>query len=248
MREPVVELEHVWFSYGGEPVLQDISLTVGRGDFVGIVGPNGSGKTTLLRLILGLQPPQQGRIRLFGQDLSSFRRWDRVGYVPQKATSFNSDFPATVREVVLTGRIAPRGLFRPLGRKDRELADRALALVGLEAYADRPIGRLSGGQQQRVFIARALAGQPELLILDEPTVGVDAAAQQQFYALLRRLREELGITILLVSHDIGAVTTEVSHLACLNRRLFFHGPPEQFPTEDLSDFYGHPVTPVAHGH
>lgn len=243
-----VDLRHVSFSYDGQPVLQDVSLVVNPGDFLGIVGPNGSGKTTLLRIILGLQPPGAGEVRLFGQPLAAFRQWDRVGYVPQKAAAFNGSFPATVREVVLTGRVARRGLFRRLNREDRELARGALELVGMADYAERPIGALSGGQQQRVFIARALASQPDLLILDEPTVGVDAAAQEQFYALLRRLRRDLGLTILLVSHDIGVVTAEVSHLACLNRRLFYHGPASQFDLGRLPDLYGHPVAMVAHGH
>lgn len=248
MRDVVVHLNHLQFAYGREPILQDVTLRVGKGDFLGIVGPNGSGKTTLLRIILGLQPPQFGVVQLFGQDLAVFRQWYRVGYVPQKAASFNSDFPATVREVVLTGRTAQRGLFRPLGRRDRELTDGAIEMVGMMPYAHRPMGHLSGGQQQRVFIARALVSQPELLILDEPTVGVDASAQEQFYALLRRLRQEMGLTIILVSHDIGVVTSQVSHLACLNRRLFFHGPPEQFDASDLSDLYGHPVTVMQYRH
>lgn len=244
----LMELSHVSFAYDREPVLQDVSLTVGKGDFLGIVGPNGSGKTTLLRIILGLQQPQGGQVRLFGHDLTAFRQRWRIGYVPQKAASYNSGFPASVREAVLTGRIPQRGLFRWLTRADRRLADEALDRVGMLPYANRPIHALSGGQQQRVFIARALASQPELLILDEPTVGVDTAAQEQFYVLLRRLRQEVGMTIILVSHDIGVVTAEVSHLACLNRRLFFHGPPGQFDAHHLTDLYGHPVAVVSHSH
>ncbi len=244
----VVALDHVCFTYEREQILQDVSLVVRQGDFVGLVGPNGSGKTTLLRIILGLQRACCGRVQLFGQDLTDFRQWARIGYVPQKAASFNSGFPATVREVVLTGRVPRRGLFRRLTRADHAMADRAIELVGMQDYCTRPIGRLSGGQQQRVFIARALASEPELLILDEPTVGVDSAAQEQFYTLLRRLRQEIGLTMVLVSHDIGVVTTEVSHLACLNRRLFFHGPPQEFSEHALSELYGHRVTMVAHRH
>ena len=244
--EPIVDVEHVSFAYRDEPVLEDVTLTVRRGMFLGLVGPNGSGKTTLLRLILGLERPQAGRVRLFGEEVHRFRQWHRVGYVPQRVGAHLRGFPATVAEVVLTGRTARRGLLRRLGPEDRAKAYQALALVGLESLAGRPIGQLSGGQQQRVFIARALAGEPELLILDEPTVGVDAGSQAQFYAMLRQLRQELGLTVILVSHDIGAITEEVSHLACLHRRLFFHGPPDQFRGFDA--LYGHPVTLVRHGH
>lgn len=243
-----VEMRQISFTYGREPILEDVSLSVGRGDFVGLVGPNGSGKTTLLRILLGLERPQRGAVTLFGHDLATFRQWSRVGYVPQKAASFNTGLPATVREVVLTGRIPQRGLFRPLGRPDRVLAYRALELVGIEALADRPIGELSGGQQQRAFIARALASRPELLILDEPTVGVDTAAQEQFYALLRRLRHEMSLTIILVTHDVGVVTTEVSHIACLNRRLCFHGPPADLDGHVWTELYGDGVGIVHHRH
>lgn len=248
MSHPVVEVVGVSYGYGAETVLQDVSLTVERGEFLGLVGPNGSGKTTLLRLMLNLMPLRSGQVRLFGQPLSQFRSWFRVGYVPQKAASFNTGFPATVREVVLTGRTARLGLFRRIGRADRQAAERAMELVGIGALANRPIGQLSGGQQQRAFIARALASEPELLILDEPTVGVDPAAQEQFYALLRRLRQEMNISIVLVSHDIGVVTNEVTRLACLNRRIHFHGPPAEFNPDRLSEFYGHKVSLVSHHH
>ncbi len=246
--EPVLSLEGVWFSYDREPVLQDVSLEVSPGEFVGLVGPNGSGKTTLLRVILGLERPQRGRVRLFGQDLTQFtERW-RLGYVPQKAAAFNSGFPATVFEVVLTGRIPGRGLWRFLTREDRLAAEQALELVGMAAFADRPVGRLSGGQQQRVFIARVMVSRPHLLILDEPTVGVDSANQDQFYSLLRKLRGEMGLSIILVSHDIGVVTSEVTRLVCLNRRLFYHGPPEKFDENGLSELYGQKVSLVGHRH
>ncbi|HEY8393260.1 MAG TPA: metal ABC transporter ATP-binding protein [Thermaerobacter sp.] len=247
--DPVIELEGVSFSYGEEPVLEDVSLTVRRGEFVGLVGPNGSGKSTLLRIILGLLAPRTGRVRLFGQDIHRFRQWWRVGYVPQRPAALAGGFPATVREVVRSGLLAARsGPVRTARGQDREQVDRALTLVGMEAYADRPIGRLSGGQQQRVFIARALVGAPDLLILDEPLEGVDAPTQERFYGLLRRLRRETGLTILLVSHDIGVVTAEVTSLACLNRRLFFHGPPDRFDPERVAEMYGFPVSMITHRH
>lgn len=246
--DPVLELERVWFRFGPEPVLEDVSLRVEPGEFVGLIGPNGSGKTTLLRIALGLLQPLQGKVRLFGQDMGGFRDWRRVGYVPQKATAQLGGFPATVREVVLTGRVANRGLGLPFGAADRAAADRALARAGIASLAGRPIGELSGGQQQRALIARALASEPDLLLLDEPTVGVDRAAQEAFYGLLRRLRGETGLAIVLVSHDIGVVTKEVTRLACLNRRLHYHGDPGLCTDEMLSAFYGHPVEVVTHQH
>ncbi|MFB5084925.1 metal ABC transporter ATP-binding protein [Symbiobacterium thermophilum] len=246
---PVIEVRDVSFGYGKDLVLDRVSLTVGRGEYLGLIGPNGSGKTTLLRLILGLLPLTQGEIRLFGTPVQQFRERWRVGYVAQKAASFNSAFPATVEEVVSTGLTARRGLFRRFTASDRLAVRQALDRVGLLPYKDRLVGRLSGGQQQRVFIARALVSRPELLILDEPTVGVDASAEGQFYRLIRRLREEMGLTVILVSHDIGAITHEVSALACLNRRLFYHGSPADFGTEEhLCELYGHDVLRIHHHH
>ncbi|MCS7173454.1 MAG: metal ABC transporter ATP-binding protein [Armatimonadetes bacterium] len=222
----MVELHQVCVERDGERILEDVDLVVHRGDFLGIIGPNGAGKTTLLRVMLGLVSPSRGLVRLFGEDLRSFRSWHRIGYVPQRSVPYEARLPATVLEVVLSGRIGRVGLGRRFTRADREAAERALLTVGMERYRDRPVARLSAGQQQRVQIARALATEPELLILDEPTVGVDVEAQEQFYGLLHRLNGE-GVTLVLVSHDIGVVAREVTQLACLNRRLFFHGSPQE---------------------
>ncbi len=224
---PLVDLDRVGFDYGDERVLDDVSLQIRRGDFVGVIGPNGSGKTTLLRVLLGLLRPSRGRVRLFGADIRDFRDWHRIGYVPQKAVAFESRFPATVSEVVVSGRCGRAGLGRRFDAADRDASLRALETVGMAPYRDRLIGRLSAGQQQRVFIARALASAPDLLILDEPTVGVDIDAQEQFYGLLRQLNRDLGTTLVLVSHDIAVIAQEVTQLACLNRTLVFHGSPEE---------------------
>lgn len=250
MEAPLVQLDNVSFGYGPEPVLEAINLAVHRGDYLGLIGPNGSGKTTLLKLILGSLPaPRSGEVRLFGTPAPAFRERWRIGYVGQKAASFNSGFPATVEEVVATGMAARRGLFRFYTAADRAAVREALDRVGMLSLKDRLIGRLSGGQQQRVFIARAVVSRPELLILDEPTVGVDVQAEDQFYRLVRDLRAEMGLSVILVSHDIGAVAHEVTSLACLNRKLFYHGSPEDFGTEDqLCELYGHPVRMVGHHH
>lgn len=224
---PLVELEHVCFSYGADQVLHEVSLRIERGDFLGVIGPNGGGKTTLLRIMLGLARSECGHVRLFGISVREFRDWHRIGYVPQKAVAFESRFPASVFEVVLSGRCGRAGLARRFTREDREAALAALETVGMAEFRDRLIGRLSAGQQQRVFIARALATHPDLLVLDEPTVGVDVEAQEQFYSLLRRLNRDMGTTLVLVSHDISVIAQEVNRLACLNRSLVFHGDPEE---------------------
>jgi zinc transport system ATP-binding protein len=245
---PAAELEHVCFNYGPERVLDEVSLRVDRGDVLGLIGPNGSGKTTLLRVLLGLLRPTCGHVRLFGAEVAAFRQWERVGYVPQKA-GFNSLFPAAVSEVVISGRSGRVGVGRRFTGADREAARRALDQVGLSALGDRRIGELSSGQQQRVLIARALVTGPELLLLDEPTVGVDVDAQEQFYSLLRRLNHEEGVTLILVSHDIGFVTQEVSRLACLNRTLVFHGSPEEAVASGaLAEMYRTDAWMVAHRH
>jgi len=245
----VAEVEHVCVDYGTERVLDHVSLRVKRGDFLGIIGPNGSGKTTLLRVMLGLLHPSCGHVRLFGTDIHEFRDWNRVGYVSQKAAAFETRFPASVFEVVLSGRSGRAGLGRRFDREDRVAAQRALETVGMDGFRDRLVGRLSSGQQQRVFIARALVHDPDLLLLDEPTVGVDLDAQEQFYSLLRLLNRDAGKTLVLVSHDIGVVAEEVTQLACLNRSLVFHGSPaDAIRTGALAQMYRAESLVVSHRH
>jgi len=245
---PYVEIEDVQFDYGATRVLDDINLTVEPGDFLGIIGPNGSGKTTLLRLVLGLLTPTRGAIRLFGHAPSSFHQWGRLGYVPQRAT-LDPALPATVHEVVATGLVSTLGLFRRIGPEQRTRIGDVLAHVGMQAHTTARIGTLSPGQQQRVLIARALVSNPELLILDEPTGGVDPEAQTSFYALLHHLNREREVTLILVSHDIGVVAKEVTKLACLNRRLVFHGRPDDFLSDAaLTALYGPAMRVVSHRH
>ena len=245
---PYVEIEEVEFGYGEVRVLEGINLTVEPGDFLGIIGPNGSGKTTLLRIMLGLLEPTRGAVRLFGHPPSSFRQWGRLGYVPQKAM-LDPALPATVHEVVATGLVPTLGLFGRIGARQRQRIGEVLGHVGMQAHATARIGALSTGQQQRVLIARALVSNPELLILDEPTGGVDPEAQTSFYALLQHLNRERDVTLILVSHDIGVVAKEVTKLACLNRRLIFHGRPGDFLSDAaLTALYGPSVRVVSHQH
>jgi len=245
---PYVDIEDVAFGYGDVPVLDGINLTVEPGDFLGIIGPNGSGKTTLLRIMLGLLEPTRGSVRLFGHAPASFRQWGRLGYVPQRAM-LDPTLPATVHEVVATGLLPTLGLFGRIRSAHKKRIDEVLGQVGMDRHAAARIGTLSIGQQQRVLIARALVSKPELLILDEPTGGVDPEAQTSFYALLHHLNRERDVTLILVSHDIGVVAKEVTKLACLNRRLIFHGRPGDFLSDAaLTALYGPSVRVVTHEH
>jgi zinc transport system ATP-binding protein len=225
----LVGVEGLTFSYGFRPVLEDISLSIRKGDFLAMLGPNGSGKTTLVKLIIGLLKPDRGRIVLFGKQASEFRDWPEIGYVPQKATHFDPLFPASAREVVAMALRSTRGVSR---RGEEDAVRSALALVGMDEHRNRTIGRLSGGQQQRVFIARAIVSRPRILFLDEPTAGVDAGTQEHFYDLLGTLNTREGITIVLVTHDIGIVNKHITKVACLNQRLIYHGTHEEFCRSD----------------
>jgi zinc transport system ATP-binding protein len=224
-----LELQGVSFGYpNGPPVLRGVDLAVRRGELVAIAGPNGGGKTTLLRLALGLERPSAGGVRLFGEPAHRFRRRETLGYLAQRS-HLALDAPATVREVVTAGRLPRAGLLGRLGREDRELVWEAIERVGLSEVADRPLARLSGGQQQRAFIAKALASEPELLVLDEPTAGVDVEAQEALAALLDRLNRELEVTILYVSHEFGAIERFVERIVLVRGRIVFDGPPTKLP-------------------
>ena len=243
----LIEVRDVSFAYADRPVIDDVSLTVAAGDFLGLVGPNGSGKTTLLELMIGLREPDRGSVSLFGEPAHASGERDRVGFVPQNAGDSAGDMPVTVREVVRMGRY-PRKLLGRFGDADRTAVADAMRRVDVTDLADRRVGRLSGGQRQRVFIARALAADADLLALDEPTVGVDAESREAFYTLLGELNDE-GIAIILIEHDIGVVTTHASEIACLNRELYFHGDPETFvETNALADAYGGTQSVVHHDH
>lgn len=198
--QPVIELSNLSFGYERHPIIEHLNLAVLERDFALLTGPNGAGKTTLLKLIVGLLEPASGEVRLFGEPAHRFRQRERIGYVPQR-TAFNPLFPATAREVVLSGLYGRNKLFRRLTKDDHRKADDALYALGIEDLADRRIGMLSGGQQQRVFLARALINNPDLLILDEPTAGIDAETQDSFYHMIRHMHRHHNITCLMVSHD-----------------------------------------------
>ncbi len=237
---PVCELEGVHFRYDGPMVLEQVDLTVRRGDFLGIVGPNGSGKTTLLRLVLGLEQPTKGTVRVFGGPPQKARR--RVGYVPQRP-QLDPDFPINVEDVTLMGRLGQAKLLGGYGPEDVEAAHTALREVEMHSERLRRYGRLSGGQQRRVLIARALATRPELLLLDEPTVGVDHRVEHEIYSLLDRLNEQ--VTIMLVSHDVGCVTEHVSRVAAVHTRVFCHTP-QELSGRILEDIFSGPDRMAEH--
>jgi zinc transport system ATP-binding protein len=240
VEEPVVELDDVTVEYsGGIRALDSIHLEVRRHEFLGLLGPNGAGKSTLISVILGLQKPARGTVRLFGRPVIP-ENLRRVGFVPQRPHATYPDFPATVREVVLFGRAPAMRPFRGLSRKDREKADEALRLLGIEDLRDRRIGHLSGGQTQRVFVAKCLVSDPELLILDEPTSGMDVQSRREFYGMLVRLNRDLGIAIVLTSHEVHSVEKLASRIAFLSGTIVFDGDPATFALHpahlDLEDF------------
>lgn len=222
----IIEVDNVCFAYNADVVLKNINLQIHKGDYLAIVGPNGGGKTTLLKCILGILKPQAGTIKLFNQDLSTFKDWARVGYVPQKVT-IDQNFPSTVKEVVAMGLYGKKGLFKPLTKEDWETVDKALEQVGMQKFKDRRIGDLSGGQEQRVLIARALVSSPEVIFLDEPTVGVDIETRNHFFELLKKLNEDLELTLVLITHDIDIILHHgASEAAFINKRLLFYGAPK----------------------
>lgn len=245
----IIEINKLHFAYANESVLQDITLNIHQGDYLGIVGPNGGGKTTLLRLILGLLTPQSGTIKLFGTPLAQFKDWKSIGYVPQHATNIDLSFPITVEEVVRMGRLSHKKIFQSMGKEDDQAVDKALREVDMTPYRKRQLSDLSGGQQQRVFIARALATEPKILFLDEPTVGVDTATQTEFYTLLKHLNTALGITLVLVSHDIDVVAKETTEIACINRELVYEADPHSLLSHGkLESLYGPRTHFISHHH
>ena len=227
-------LEGVSFSYGRHAVLEDVSLRVGRGEFVALAGPNGSGKSTLVRVALGLTPASSGQVRLLGQAPNRLKQRWRVGYVPQRGGAVDQ-LPATVEEVVASGCVARRGWARRPRHDEHERTGRALDVVALADRRRVPITELSGGQQQRVFIARALVSEPELLVLDEPVAGVDAESQARFRdAIVTRCRHD-GVAVLLVSHELGAVAEDLDRVLVLRGgRVAFDGPPAALRAEGVS--------------
>lgn len=240
-RAPVIEVEDLYFSYNGDWVLEDVTLQVPEGAFLAVLGPNGSGKTTLLKLLLGILKPARGKVRILGESPQNAR--PRFGYVPQD-TNVNRNFPISVRDVVLMGRLREGIGLRRYSDRDHELVRTALERVGMWGKRDRVVAALSGGERQRVLIARALATDPMILFMDEPTASVDAVFQTELYALLKTLNA--GMTIVVVSHDMSVLSSYVGSVACVNRNVYYHDAAE-LTVEMLDQVYHCPVELIAHG-
>lgn len=239
-RETIIQFDHASFGFPGVLALKDITLSIDDGEFVGVIGPNGSGKTTLCRAVLGLMAPIEGHLHIFDCACDKLRCHHRakIGYLPQKGV-IDRNFPVTVFETVMMGRYGALGLFKRPGQQDRQIAMDALAHVGMDTHLNTALGHLSGGQQQRVFIARALAQQPKVLLLDEPTTGLDITTQHNVIELVQQLHEELKLTVLLITHDINMIRSRVDRLVLLKTRLFAAGPPaDVLKPEILHQVYG----------
>ncbi len=235
-------LENICFSYEGPVILENITLTIRHGEFIGLVGPNGGGKSTLLKIILGLLEPERGKVWIGGKPPR--QNLGLLGYVPQYA-AFSRDFPISVKNTVLLGRLGRSSRLGRYSREDHEIAGQSLREAGMEHLADRPIARLSGGQLQRVLIARALAGRPDILLLDEPTSNIDMRAESEIFDLLGELNARM--TIVVVSHDIGFISRYVTRVACLNRTLMCHQA-ERLSGNLIEQLYGMPIQAIQHRH
>lgn len=245
----IIEVKDVVYKYQDNIVLDHVSFSIKAGNYVGIIGPNGGGKTTLLKILLGLIKPYSGTVKILGQPVESLKERYKIGYVPQRVSQDNISFPATVYEVVQSGRTPHCGLFSTYSKKDYDAIDSAMKIANVEKYKNRLIGDLSGGERQRVYVARSLASEPKVLFLDEPFVGIDISSQQNFYAFLKELNEKHGLTILFVSHDIDVISNEVKEIICLNRRLVCSGDSHSVMEGNIiEELYGKRIMHIHHDH
>lgn len=244
---PLIQTEDLNYTISSNEILKNISISINKGEYCAIIGPNGGGKSTLVKMFLNLLIPTSGHIRINGQDINDFKKFNIFGYVPQKVTQIDTKFPATVYEIVKLGRTKFRnGIFKFLSREDKEKIDESLKIMNIDHLKDRLIGDLSGGQRQRVMIAKALASEPEILILDEPNTGVDVESQKLFYSLLRDLNKNHNITIIFVTHDFGVISDDVDKVLCINQTLSCSHKSDfnKLGCDHMSELYGIP----AHNH
>lgn len=238
-RVPIFDIKNLSFVLKGQTILSNISLEIFRSEYIAIIGPNGGGKTTLIRMLLGLEKPTSGEVKIYGKKLSNFKEWHKIGYVGQRASHVDASFPATVLDIVKMGRTSQRSMFGSFSELDNQLVNDAMLKMDIVDLKDKMIGTLSGGQRQRAMIARALASKPEILILDEPNTGVDAVSQKKFYALLRELNKKEGITIVFITHDIGVIADDIARLFTINQKaVICNNPKQTLSCEEMSELYG----------
>lgn len=239
--EKIIEAHSVSFGYDVQPILKNIDFDLKRGDFTGIIGPNGSGKSTFIKLLLGLLRPSSGELKLFGTPINDFKNWPKIGYVSQK-NQLQVGVPASVYEVISANLYAQTGFLHLLSKEQKLKVVKALEIVGLADRIKSTVGSLSGGQQQRVHLARVLVNDPEILLMDEPASGMDTASENAMYELLHKLNDEKGIAIVMVTHDITAVTSHVNRLFCMGSgNMIEHDVSEELDAEFLTGLYGHNV-------
>jgi zinc transport system ATP-binding protein len=236
---PIFDIKNLSFVVKGQRILSNISLEIFSSEYIAIIGPNGGGKTTLIRMLLGLEKPTSGEVKIYGKKLGNFKEWHKIGYVPQRASHVDSSFPATVLDIVKMGRTSQSGFLSSFGEEDKKSVYDAMAKMDILDLQDKMIGTLSGGQRQRAMIARALASKPEILILDEPNTGVDVASQKNFYALLRKLNREDKITIVFITHDVGVIADDIARLFTINEKaVICNDPKHLLSCEEMSELYG----------
>ena len=236
---PIFDVKNLNFVVDSQKILTNISFEIFQSEYIAIIGPNGGGKTTLIRMLLGLEKPTNGEVKIYGKKLKDFKEWSKIGFVPQRASHVDANFPATVEDIVNMGRVSKQKLFSKKSTKDIEIVKDAMIKMDVYNLKDKMVGNLSGGQRQRVMCARALASQPEILILDEPNTGVDVVSQNRFYALLRKLNQEDKITIVFITHDIGVIADDIARLFTVNEKITVCNDPKKvISCEDISELYG----------
>ena len=249
---PLISVKDLNYMVGEQTILSGISFDIDQGEYLALVGPNGGGKSTLIKLILGLIVPSSGTIEILSKSIDSFKDYYKIGYVPQNVSLFDNNFPLSVYETVALGLSSQKPWFSFLDSRDKKNIDMAIKSASIENLRDKNISELSGGQRQRVMIARALVSQPQILILDEPSTGVDIASQEKFYQFLKRLNREENLTIIFITHDLGVIADDVTNVLAVNQNLTFRGTAEEILScESVSELYGtksHIIGHHAHNH
>lgn len=239
MSTEVITARDITVKYNSIEVLSEVNFTINAKDYVGLVGPNGSGKSTLIKTILGFLKPAAGKIEVFGCDAAKLTEWDKIGYLPQKMSFFNPNFPSTVEEIVALGLLSKKNFPKRISGQDKKAIDKALTLLNIDNIRKKLIGDLSRGQQQRVLVARTLVNEPELLILDEPTTALDPEMRDNFFSIMEEFNLVKGTTIILVTHDIGGIGKYASKLMYLDKSIIFYGSFEDFcKSEKMSSYFG----------